>query len=47
MRPTASLRSHRHLLAALLLAPMVAQAEPDGYTLLLGFDGTMVVNPHV
>jgi tripartite-type tricarboxylate transporter receptor subunit TctC len=25
----------------------VAQAEPDGYTLLLGFDGTMVINPHV
>lgn len=26
---------------------VVAQAEPDGYTLLLGFDGTMVINPHV
>jgi len=26
---------------------MVATAEPDGYTLLLGFDGTMVINPHV
>jgi len=25
----------------------VAQASPDGYTLLLGFDGTMVINPHV
>ena len=25
----------------------VAQSAPDGYTLLLGFDGTMVVNPHV
>jgi tripartite-type tricarboxylate transporter receptor subunit TctC len=25
----------------------VASAEPDGYTLLLGFDGTMVINPHV
>ncbi|MEY3740967.1 MAG: hypothetical protein RLZZ192_1643 [Pseudomonadota bacterium] len=25
----------------------VAQSEPDGYTLLLGFDGTMVINPHV
>jgi tripartite-type tricarboxylate transporter receptor subunit TctC len=24
----------------------VARAAPDGYTLLLGFDGTMVVNPH-
>ena len=24
-----------------------AAAEPDGYTLLLGFDGTMVINPHV
>src|SRR4029079_6330167 len=24
-----------------------AQSEPDGYTLLLGFDGTMVINPHV
>ncbi len=26
---------------------MVKTAAPDGYTLLLGFDGTMVVNPHV
>lgn len=26
---------------------MVAQSAPDGYTLLLGFDGTMVINPHV
>jgi tripartite-type tricarboxylate transporter receptor subunit TctC len=26
---------------------MVANAEPDGYTLLLGFDGTLVINPHV
>ena len=25
----------------------VAQASTDGYTLLLGFDGTMVINPHV
>jgi tripartite-type tricarboxylate transporter receptor subunit TctC len=25
----------------------VANAEPDGYTLVLGFDGTMVINPHV
>ena len=25
----------------------VANAEPDGYTLLLGFDGTLVINPHV
>jgi tripartite-type tricarboxylate transporter receptor subunit TctC len=25
----------------------VAAAEPDGYTLLLGFDGTIVINPHV
>ena len=25
----------------------VATSEPDGYTLLLGFDGTMVINPHV
>ena len=28
-------------------AHAVATAAPDGYTLLLGFDGTMVVNPHV
>lgn len=26
---------------------MVAKSPPDGYTLLLGFDGTMVINPHV
>lgn len=26
---------------------MVAAAEPDGYTLLLAFDGTMVINPNV
>jgi tripartite-type tricarboxylate transporter receptor subunit TctC len=25
----------------------VMAAEPDGYTLLLGFDGTLVINPHV
>jgi tripartite-type tricarboxylate transporter receptor subunit TctC len=25
----------------------VAQAEPDGYTLLLGYDGTLVINPNV
>jgi len=25
----------------------VVRAEPDGYTLLLGFDGTLVINPHV
>jgi tripartite-type tricarboxylate transporter receptor subunit TctC len=25
----------------------VVSAEPDGYTLLLGFDGTLVINPHV
>ena len=25
----------------------VAESTPDGYTLLLGFDGTMVINPHV
>ncbi|MEO7402989.1 MAG: tripartite tricarboxylate transporter substrate binding protein [Burkholderiales bacterium] len=28
-------------------AQMVAQSPPDGYTLLLAFDGTMVINPHV
>lgn len=26
---------------------LVASAEADGYTLLLGFDGTLVINPHV
>ena len=26
---------------------IVATSEPDGYTLLLGFDGTLVINPHV
>lgn len=26
---------------------IVAAAAPDGYTLVLGFDGTMVINPHV
>src|SRR3954465_1410430 len=26
---------------------LAAQAEPDGYTLLLGYDGTLVINPHV
>jgi tripartite-type tricarboxylate transporter receptor subunit TctC len=26
---------------------MVANADPDGYTLLLAFDGTMVINPNV
>jgi tripartite-type tricarboxylate transporter receptor subunit TctC len=26
---------------------LAATAEPDGYTLLLAFDGTMVINPHV
>ncbi|MEI6116304.1 MAG: tripartite tricarboxylate transporter substrate binding protein [Burkholderiales bacterium] len=25
----------------------VAKSKPDGYTLLLGFDGTLVINPHV
>jgi tripartite-type tricarboxylate transporter receptor subunit TctC len=25
----------------------VSQAAPDGYTLVLGFDGTLVINPHV
>ena len=25
----------------------VATAAPDGYTLVLGFDGTLVINPHV
>ena len=28
-------------------AEAVAKIAPDGYTLLLGFDGTMVINPHV
>jgi len=26
---------------------MAAQATPDGYTLVVGFDGTLVINPHV
>ena len=26
---------------------MVASAAPDGYTLVLGFDGTLVINPHL
>ena len=26
---------------------LVSTSEPDGYTLLLGFDGTLVINPHV
>lgn len=26
---------------------IVAQSDPDGYTLLLGFDGTLVINPNV
>ncbi len=26
---------------------LVAQSAPDGYTLVLGFDGTLVINPHV
>ena len=26
---------------------VVASAQPDGYTLVLAFDGTMVINPHV
>ena len=28
-------------------AQQVATAAPDGYTLVLAFDGTMVINPHV
>lgn len=28
-------------------AAMVASAEPDGYTLVLGFDGTIAINPHI
>jgi tripartite-type tricarboxylate transporter receptor subunit TctC len=28
-------------------AALVAQAEPDGYPLLLGFDGTLVINPNI
>lgn len=28
-------------------AEVVARSAPDGHTLLLGFDGTMVINPHV
>jgi len=26
---------------------VVAKAAPDGYTLLVAFDGTMVINPHI
>jgi tripartite-type tricarboxylate transporter receptor subunit TctC len=26
---------------------LVANSPPDGYTLVLGFDGTLVINPHV
>ena len=26
---------------------LVASADPDGYTLLLGFDGTLAINPHI
>ena len=26
---------------------MVKNADPDGYTMLLGFDGTLIINPHV
>jgi tripartite-type tricarboxylate transporter receptor subunit TctC len=26
---------------------VLAQSAPDGYTLVLGFDGTMVINPHM
>ncbi|HBI82284.1 MAG TPA: LacI family transcriptional regulator [Alcaligenaceae bacterium] len=26
---------------------MVVNSEPDGYTLVLGFDGTMAINPHL
>lgn len=28
-------------------AQLAATSAPDGYTLLLGFDGTLVINPHV
>ena len=28
-------------------ANLVSTSDPDGYTLLLGFDGTLVINPHV
>ena len=28
-------------------AAMVANSEPDGYTLVLGFDGTIAINPHI
>ncbi len=28
-------------------AELVAKSQPDGYTLLLGYDGTIVVNPHI
>ena len=26
---------------------LVVNAAPDGYTIVLGFDGTLVINPHV
>ena len=26
---------------------MAARAAPDGYTLVVGFDGTLVINPHI
>ena len=28
-------------------AEMVAKSDADGHTLLLGFDGSMVINPHI
>lgn len=28
-------------------ASYVANSEPDGHTLLVGFDGTLVINPHI
>ena len=28
-------------------AELVAKSAPDGYTLLLGYDGTIVINPHI
>ena len=30
-----------------IASDLVAKSAPDGYTLLLGYDGTIVVNPHV